>query len=66
MTYANNLPANTFILFDAASHLSRLPLIHSNLEEEPEDVRQAFCRYLGKVVNTLSESREQEEMSIIT
>ncbi|XP_056149639.1 intraflagellar transport protein 22 homolog [Lampris incognitus] len=49
-----------------ASHLSRLSLIHSNLEEEPEDVRQAFCRYLGNVVNTLSENREQEEMSILT
>ncbi|XP_025756170.1 intraflagellar transport protein 22 homolog isoform X2 [Oreochromis niloticus] len=49
-----------------ASHLSRLLLIHSNLEEEPEDVRQAFCRYLGNVVNAMSESREREEMSIIT
>ncbi|XP_029309716.1 intraflagellar transport protein 22 homolog isoform X1 [Cottoperca gobio] len=49
-----------------ASHLGRLPLIHSNLEEEPEDVKQAFCRYLGSVVNTMSESREREEMSIIT
>ncbi|KAM9844833.1 intraflagellar transport protein 22 homolog [Aulostomus maculatus] len=49
-----------------ASQLSRLSLIHSNLEEDPEDLRQAFCRYLGKVVNTLSESREREEMSIIT
>uniref|UniRef100_A0A7N8WRJ1 Intraflagellar transport protein 22 homolog n=1 Tax=Mastacembelus armatus TaxID=205130 RepID=A0A7N8WRJ1_9TELE len=49
-----------------ATHLSRLPLIHSNLEEEPENVRQTFCRYLGNVVNTMSESREREEMSIIT
>ncbi|XP_030259330.1 intraflagellar transport protein 22 homolog [Sparus aurata] len=49
-----------------ASHLSRLPLIHSNLEEEPEDVRRAFWRYLGNVINTMSESREREEMSIIT
>ncbi|XP_061151620.1 intraflagellar transport protein 22 homolog isoform X1 [Syngnathus typhle] len=49
-----------------ASQLSRLPLIHSEIEEEPEDLRRAFCRYLGKVVNTLSESREREEMSIIT
>lgn len=49
-----------------ASHLARLPLIHSNLEEEPEDVRQAFHGYLENVVNTLSESREREEMSIIT
>lgn len=55
-----------FILFNAASHLGRLPLIHSNLEEEPEDVKQAFCKYLGSVVKTMSESREREEMSIIT
>ncbi|XP_061587142.1 intraflagellar transport protein 22 homolog [Cololabis saira] len=48
-----------------ASNLSRLPLIHSNLEEEPEEVRQAFHRYLGSVVKAMSESREQEEMSII-
>ncbi|XP_041658466.1 intraflagellar transport protein 22 homolog [Cheilinus undulatus] len=49
-----------------ASHLSRLPLIHSNLEDDPEDVKLAFQRYLGNVVNTMSESREREEMSIIT
>ncbi|XP_034039252.1 intraflagellar transport protein 22 homolog [Thalassophryne amazonica] len=48
-----------------APHLSRLPLIQANLEEEPEDVRQAFCRYLGNVLNTLSESQEREEMSVI-
>ncbi|XP_059199965.1 intraflagellar transport protein 22 homolog [Centropristis striata] len=49
-----------------ASSMARLTLIHSNLEDEPEDVMHAFCRYLGKVVNTMSESREREEMSIIT
>lgn len=49
-----------------ASHLNRLPLVHSNLEEEPEDVRRAFRKYLENIVHTLSESREQEEMSIIT
>lgn len=49
-----------------ASHLSRLPLIHSNLDEEPEEVKLAFRRYLGNVVNAMSESREREEMSIIT
>ncbi|XP_075877793.1 intraflagellar transport protein 22 homolog [Nelusetta ayraudi] len=49
-----------------ASHLGRVPLIHSNLEEEPEDLRQSFTRYLGNVVNTVAERREREEMSIIT
>lgn len=49
-----------------SSQLSKLPLSHSNLEEEPEDVRQAFRRYLENIVRALSESREREEMSIIT
>lgn len=49
-----------------SSQLSKLPLIHSNLEEDPEEVRQEFHRYLGSIVKTLSESREREEMSIIT
>ncbi|XP_017281448.1 intraflagellar transport protein 22 homolog [Kryptolebias marmoratus] len=49
-----------------ASNLSRLQLIHSSLEEEPEDVRHAFFRYLGNVVTAMSESREREEMSILT
>lgn len=52
--------------FITALHLGRVPLIHSNLEEEPEDVRRAFNRYLGNVVNTVAERREREEMSIIT
>lgn len=57
---------NAFYFFNAAPNLSRLPIIHSNLEEEPEDVRHAFYRYLGNVVKAMSESREREEMSIIT
>lgn len=57
----------SFMLFlPAVSQLSKLPLIHSNLEEDPEEVRQEFHRYLGSIVKTLSESREREEMSIIT
>uniref|UniRef100_A0A3Q3WDJ1 Intraflagellar transport protein 22 homolog n=1 Tax=Mola mola TaxID=94237 RepID=A0A3Q3WDJ1_MOLML len=49
-----------------ASHMNRVLLIHSSLEEEPEDARRAFCTYLGNVINAMSESREREEMSIIT
>ncbi|XP_048873617.1 intraflagellar transport protein 22 homolog isoform X1 [Brienomyrus brachyistius] len=49
-----------------ASQLSKLSIIHSNLEEDPEQMRQAFRRYLGSIVRMMSESREREEMSIIT
>ncbi|GAA6103318.1 intraflagellar transport protein 22 homolog [Tachysurus ichikawai] len=48
-----------------APQLNKLPLIHSNLEEDPEGVRQEFGTYLGNVVQSLLESREREEMSII-
>ncbi|XP_060769168.1 intraflagellar transport protein 22 homolog isoform X2 [Neoarius graeffei] len=48
-----------------APQLNKLPLIHSNLDEDPEGVRQEFRTYLGNVVQSLSESREREEMSII-
>ncbi|XP_006640888.1 intraflagellar transport protein 22 homolog isoform X2 [Lepisosteus oculatus] len=49
-----------------APHLNKLNLVHSNLEEDPEEIRQVFRRYLGTIAKTLSESREREEMSIIT
>ncbi|XP_076867913.1 intraflagellar transport protein 22 homolog isoform X1 [Brachyhypopomus gauderio] len=49
-----------------APQLNKLPLIHSNLEEDPEGVRQSFRKYLGNIAQTLSESQEREEMSIIT
>uniref|UniRef100_A0A8C1TGR9 Intraflagellar transport 22 homolog (Chlamydomonas) n=1 Tax=Cyprinus carpio TaxID=7962 RepID=A0A8C1TGR9_CYPCA len=49
-----------------APQLNKLPLIHSILEEEPEDVRQEFHKYLGNVMRMLSENQEREEMSIIT
>ncbi|XP_060900972.1 intraflagellar transport protein 22 homolog [Labrus mixtus] len=48
------------------SKLSGLPLIHWNLEDEPQHVKPAFHRYLENVLKTMSESREREEMSIIT
>nr|XP_040027856.1 intraflagellar transport protein 22 homolog [Gasterosteus aculeatus aculeatus] len=49
-----------------ALHLRQLELVHSNLEEKSEDVRKTFSRYLGNIVKAMSESREREEMSIIT
>uniref|UniRef100_A0A8C2EC71 Intraflagellar transport 22 homolog (Chlamydomonas) n=1 Tax=Cyprinus carpio TaxID=7962 RepID=A0A8C2EC71_CYPCA len=49
-----------------APQLNKLPLIHSILEEESEDVRQEFHKYLGNVMRMLSENQEQEGLSIIT
>ncbi|XP_043855253.1 intraflagellar transport protein 22 homolog isoform X3 [Dromiciops gliroides] len=49
-----------------AAPLNKLKLIHSNLEEEPEEIRMEFIKYLKSIVSSVSESRDREEMSIIT
>uniref|UniRef100_A0A8C5JHV9 Intraflagellar transport 22 n=1 Tax=Junco hyemalis TaxID=40217 RepID=A0A8C5JHV9_JUNHY len=46
--------------------LNKLKLIHSNLEEDPEDVRMEFIKYFKSIINIINESREREEMSIIS
>ncbi|KAM8991676.1 intraflagellar transport protein 22 homolog isoform 4-T4 [Guaruba guarouba] len=46
--------------------LNRLKLIHSNLEEDPEDVRMEFIKYFKSIITLINESREREEMSIIS
>ncbi|XP_078535482.1 intraflagellar transport protein 22 homolog isoform X5 [Lissotriton helveticus] len=49
-----------------APSLTKLRLAHSNLDEEPEDVRMEFLKFLEGVINSMSENRDREEMSIIT
>ncbi|XP_018429286.1 PREDICTED: intraflagellar transport protein 22 homolog isoform X2 [Nanorana parkeri] len=51
---------------DLSPALGKLALVHSNLEEDPEDVRMEFVKYLRGVASSLSESRDREEMSFIT
>nr|XP_033799765.1 intraflagellar transport protein 22 homolog [Geotrypetes seraphini] len=37
--------------------MTKLKLSHSSLEEDPEDVRTEFLKFLGGVITLLSESR---------
>ncbi|NWY52453.1 IFT22 protein, partial [Chionis minor] len=46
--------------------LNKLKLIHSNLEDDPEDVRMEFMKYFRSIITFINESREREEMSIIS
>nr|XP_044999600.1 intraflagellar transport protein 22 homolog isoform X4 [Jaculus jaculus] len=46
--------------------LNKLKLVHSNLEEDPEEIRMEFIKYLKSIINSMSESRDREEMLIIT
>lgn len=50
---------------DLAPHLRKLQLVNSNLEDDSEDVRQKFKKFLGGILKTMSDNREHEEMSII-
>ncbi|XP_036760419.2 intraflagellar transport protein 22 homolog isoform X2 [Manis pentadactyla] len=49
-----------------APPLNKLKLVHSHLEDDPEEIRMEFIKYLKNIVNSVSESRDREEMSIIT
>lgn len=55
-----------FLFTFKAYPLNKLKLIHSNLEEDPEDVRMEFMKYFKSVITLINESREREEMSIIS
>lgn len=46
--------------------MNKLKLVHSNLEEDPEEVRVEFIKYLKSIISSMSESRDREEMLIIT
>ncbi|XP_009558469.2 intraflagellar transport protein 22 homolog [Cuculus canorus] len=46
--------------------LNKLKLVHSNLEEDAEDVRMEFNKYFRSIITFINESREKEEMSIIS
>uniref|UniRef100_A0A2D4NQD6 Intraflagellar transport protein 22 homolog n=1 Tax=Micrurus surinamensis TaxID=129470 RepID=A0A2D4NQD6_MICSU len=47
------------------SPLNRLTLIHSSLEEDPEDVQMEFVKFLKNITNLVNENRDREEMLII-
>lgn len=63
--YKRNMPNYCLFAFKAYP-LNKLKLIHSNLEDDPEDVRMEFMKYLRSIITFINESREREEMSIIS
>ncbi|XP_066109537.1 intraflagellar transport protein 22 homolog isoform X1 [Saccopteryx bilineata] len=46
--------------------LNKLKLVHSNLEDDSEEIWIKYIKYLENIINSVSESRDQEEISIIT
>ena len=49
----------------AATNFSRVRVSHSNLEEDPDGVKDVFKQYLSNIVSNLAQRRDQEELSIV-
>ncbi|XP_028513044.1 intraflagellar transport protein 22 homolog isoform X3 [Exaiptasia diaphana] len=45
--------------------LSKVPCVHTNLDEDPDSVREEFKNFLGQVLSNLTDKRDQEELSIM-
>ncbi|XP_037704958.1 intraflagellar transport protein 22 homolog [Choloepus didactylus] len=45
--------------------LNKLKLVTLNLQDDPEEIQIEFIKYFKSIVNSVSESRDQE-MSVIT
>ena len=54
-----------FFFLCIASVLSRVTCIQTNLDEEPEIVREEFHNFLAKVISNWTDKRDQEELSIM-
>ena len=59
----NLLPLS--VNFALASSLSRVACVQTNLDEEPEAVRDEFHNFLAKVISNWTDKRDQEELSIM-
>ena len=52
-------------LFLSASTFSRIRVSHTNLEEDPEGIKEVLKQFLGNIVSNLADRRDQEELSIV-
>ncbi|KAH9283685.1 hypothetical protein ECG_03952 [Echinococcus granulosus] len=50
---------------ELSQKLSNLTIIKSRLPSHGDSLREAFSKYVGRLLNNLSEATEQEELTII-
>eukprot|EP00794_Sanderia_malayensis_P013823 gene13823-15268_t len=48
-----------------SSAFSRMKVVDTNLEEDPDSVKEEFKHFLGDVLSNLADRRDQEELSIV-
>lgn len=45
--------------------MNNIPLVHTNLDEEIEDIRDEFNKYVSQLMLSMTDKREEEELSIM-
>ncbi|XP_065055513.1 intraflagellar transport protein 22 homolog [Rhopilema esculentum] len=48
-----------------SSNFSRIRVSHTNLEDDPDGIKEVFRQYLENIVSNLADRRDQEELSIV-
>ncbi|XP_064620707.1 intraflagellar transport protein 22 homolog [Lineus longissimus] len=52
-------------IIELSGQFSRIPVVQSNLEEDPEGLHLEFRNFLSTLLSAMSDKREQEELSIM-
>jgi len=50
---------------ELSNKFSKIPVVHTNLEEDQDSVRSEFNRFLATLIRAMSSNREQEEQMIM-
>lgn len=50
---------------DLSANFSKIETVQSNIEDEPDALREKFNSFLQKIVTAMSRRREQEELNIM-
>lgn len=45
--------------------MSKIHCVHTNVDDDGDALRDEFVNYLGNLLTTMSDKREQEELSIM-
>jgi len=45
--------------------MSKLPCVPTNLEQDSEGIHHEFKHFLGTLITTMNDKRDQEELSIM-
>ncbi|XP_059163189.1 intraflagellar transport protein 22 homolog [Physella acuta] len=63
--FAHHKPNTAGESSEPSNSFSKIPLLHTSLDEDAEAVRREFSRFLSSLVKAMSSNREQEELTLM-